>query len=490
MKKSLLILLILSLLLLSGCSCSHEWTEASCSAPKTCALCGETEGTPLQHSWRDADCENPRTCTLCGEIQGEALGHLWQEATCETGETCSRCSKSQGEPLPHALGTLQKVGDTMFRKCSVCGWEESVPFAAEAYLQEKLVGTWICRSISQDSSDGSYHNEVICDWLDADTVTFRGDGTFTAQLGESKTGTWAYRETIENNGLLTYYCDLHYDGDGEDVIHSVSYSDDFGVSILEAHSTMVTGYHFQPPTPEMEAAGAHILGTWYSTMYITYELDPNSYAYEKDTITFDLDHSITFLEDGTLTAQFFGEKTGTWFCSNIYEGQYNTLYTYQIQFDGESQIYNCIYSYNIHSPNTGLDLNLDKDNKPVSYLFHPMTEAECLEYARAPELLSGSWASISAEYWSADAEEPTKEETDQYYLTFQPDGTFWGTLLTECRGKWEIDSYDPETGVYSYLIPAPGNTNYFYSVELRPDGTLSVLLYGEGYSAEILLKKQ
>lgn len=484
------VLVCFFLLALSGCGCSHEWTEADCAAPKTCSLCGETEGEPISHSWQDADCENPQICTLCGETQGEALGHNWQEATCTLAAVCSRCDGSQGEPLPHTLGALQKAGDTMFRTCQVCGWEESVPFAADVYLQEKLVGSWICRSVSQDSINGSYHKEYIRDTLDPDAVTFRGDGTFTATLGEYKTGTWAYRETIESNGYLNYYCDLHYDGDREDVIHSIRYSDDFGVSIMETDRGMVTSYNFLAPTPEMEAAAAHMYGTWYSTMYITYELDRSSSIYEKDTVTFDLDHSITFLEDGTLTAQFLGEKTGIWFCSNIYESQYNTLYSYQLQFDGESQVYDAIYSVHTNPSviNQGLDLGMDKDNKPVSYIFYQMTEAECLEFAKAPELLPGSWVSASAEYWSADAEEPQKEETDKYYLTFQADGTFWGALQTDCRGKWVIDSYDPETGVYSYEILTPDN--HYYFLELRPDGTLSVLLPVEDGSVDILMKKQ
>ena len=27
------------------------------------------------HSWKDADCLNPKTCTVCGKTEGSALGH-------------------------------------------------------------------------------------------------------------------------------------------------------------------------------------------------------------------------------------------------------------------------------------------------------------------------------------------------------------------------------------------------------------------------------
>ena len=42
-------------------TCTHEWTDATCTAPKTCALCGETEGEALGHSYETG------TCTVCGE---------------------------------------------------------------------------------------------------------------------------------------------------------------------------------------------------------------------------------------------------------------------------------------------------------------------------------------------------------------------------------------------------------------------------------------
>ena len=47
----------------------HEWVEATCTAPKTCKTCGETEGEALGHDWKEA----PKTCTRCGATEGEKL---------------------------------------------------------------------------------------------------------------------------------------------------------------------------------------------------------------------------------------------------------------------------------------------------------------------------------------------------------------------------------------------------------------------------------
>ena len=51
MKKLALLVLVCTLLLLSGCGCEHEWKEATCTAPKTCTLCQEVEGEALGHTW-------------------------------------------------------------------------------------------------------------------------------------------------------------------------------------------------------------------------------------------------------------------------------------------------------------------------------------------------------------------------------------------------------------------------------------------------------
>ena len=77
--------IILLALSLSSCSlvCEHEWTEATCTTPKTCTLCGKTEGDALGHNWTEATCESPKACMRCGETEGEALGHSMIDNVCE-----------------------------------------------------------------------------------------------------------------------------------------------------------------------------------------------------------------------------------------------------------------------------------------------------------------------------------------------------------------------------------------------------------------------
>lgn len=63
---------------MTACGCDHQWEEASCTAPKTCTKCGETEGDAAGHTSHSlivsaVDTENltmtqDLPCDVCGEI--------------------------------------------------------------------------------------------------------------------------------------------------------------------------------------------------------------------------------------------------------------------------------------------------------------------------------------------------------------------------------------------------------------------------------------
>lgn len=84
---------------LTGCCLSHEWTEATCTAPKTCSKCQEIEGEALGHNWEEATCTTPKTCNVCKATEGEALGHTLADATYQVPATCSICGATDGEAL-------------------------------------------------------------------------------------------------------------------------------------------------------------------------------------------------------------------------------------------------------------------------------------------------------------------------------------------------------------------------------------------------------
>ena len=87
--------------LLAVCA-EHTWVDATCTEPKFCSVCGETEGTANGHSWVDADCHFPKTCSACGETEGAPNEHTWEEATCTEPKTCSACDAVEGTELGHS----------------------------------------------------------------------------------------------------------------------------------------------------------------------------------------------------------------------------------------------------------------------------------------------------------------------------------------------------------------------------------------------------
>ena len=64
------------------------------------------------HSFSQATCTSPAKCS-CGQTEGKALGHKWTAATCKTPKTCSVCGATEGN-----VGQHKYDGNG---KCTVCG---------------------------------------------------------------------------------------------------------------------------------------------------------------------------------------------------------------------------------------------------------------------------------------------------------------------------------------------------------------------------------
>ena len=137
-------LVMVLVLPLSGCGCDHEWLAATCSASKTCQLCGKTEGKPLSHTLQDATCTTPKTCTICNAIEGNALGHTWKNATCTEPKTCTVCKITEGKPTEHMW---QEATTEAPKTCSVCNKTEGSKLKTDPRFTTKstknLQGKWI-----------------------------------------------------------------------------------------------------------------------------------------------------------------------------------------------------------------------------------------------------------------------------------------------------------------------------------------------------------
>ena len=121
---------------------THEWKEADCTTPKTCTICGQTEGEALGHEiseWKietEASCTREgkryKECTRCGEkIEEETIAkkeHEWKEADCTTPKTCTICGQTEGEALGHEISEWKIETEASctsegkrYKECTRCG---------------------------------------------------------------------------------------------------------------------------------------------------------------------------------------------------------------------------------------------------------------------------------------------------------------------------------------------------------------------------------
>ncbi len=95
-------------------------TATGLTEGKHCSVCGEiivaqTVVGELEHSWKDSTCTAPKTCSVCGTTEGNATGHSWKDATCKAPKTCSTCGTTTGKKAAHVYD--DKVDGT----CNACG---------------------------------------------------------------------------------------------------------------------------------------------------------------------------------------------------------------------------------------------------------------------------------------------------------------------------------------------------------------------------------
>ena len=116
MKKSILLVgsLLVCLFLLVGCSCKHQWADATCLTPKTCTLCEEFEGEPAGHKWVEANCELPKTCMVCSATEGQPLAHSEAVRDCAINyKTLTREQQTYCKNCDQVLSSEEITLDTL-----------------------------------------------------------------------------------------------------------------------------------------------------------------------------------------------------------------------------------------------------------------------------------------------------------------------------------------------------------------------------------------
>ena len=129
MRKAMVLLLVLCLAFAcAACGHTHTWKDATCTEPKTCSECGETEGEALGHNWADATCTEPKTCTVCGVTEGGLGEHSPSRADYWQGSVCTLCGEALSEALQPDFekygldACTHDVGENELYRYTTCGY--------------------------------------------------------------------------------------------------------------------------------------------------------------------------------------------------------------------------------------------------------------------------------------------------------------------------------------------------------------------------------
>ncbi len=107
MKKLLSVFTLVAVCIsLTACAHKHTFEAATCTAPKTCTECGETEGEALKHS------TTLGKCLRCGEIiNSEAISAIEERV-----EKLNNRRKDAEEYMEKANDYLKKLDSTNYDK--------------------------------------------------------------------------------------------------------------------------------------------------------------------------------------------------------------------------------------------------------------------------------------------------------------------------------------------------------------------------------------
>ena len=195
------------------------YTSAQTAVQLFKLVTGGTDEPECEHVWVDADCDTPKTCSVCGVTEGEALGHSYVEdiidATCTATGTatyeCSVCGHSYDEEIPMI------PHDYVDGFCSVCGAEEPaisehtidfstteqrVSMSSDVQVWENGALTVTNNQAGSTSSIGNYSNPAR--FYKSSQIVIECAGMTSLVINASGIGSSYLWEATLNAASLTY----------------------------------------------------------------------------------------------------------------------------------------------------------------------------------------------------------------------------------------------------------------------------------------------
>ena len=224
----------------------HYYTNETCTQPAICS-CGKTKGNALGHEYSEATCTAPKTCTRCFRSEGESLGHNYSQATCTEPKICSRCQANGGSALGHDYSEATCTTPKICNRCQVLASAE----LGHDYTNATCTAAEICKRCEDVKGTplGHEYNEATC--LLPMTCT-RCQGTKDSALGHTYVDNKCIRcEEIDPESLPVAVDKLH-------VIDSERYE------VVQAPLTDTYGYTYD---------GGIVLTAYFKNKaFVTYNL--------------------------------------------------------------------------------------------------------------------------------------------------------------------------------------------------------------------------
>lgn len=495
----------------------HDWSAATCTAPETCTRCAATQGSPLDHTFGDWSFENGqmfRLCTGCSAeertdadpevyLQQVLPGH-WDFTAYEIdGQRLTSDDLRYGSVGPYAAmnadGTCTFFnGSRLFENGTwkFTEYKQTEDFGNTYYLEASFPDTTPAL-IALGDREGQPHLYFIAPdtgyiqlhqnkplasaltgcWSGINngtlyTLQLNADRTVTGDLDGPVTGTWHLEPVTQNNNYRS--CTLMILYYKEDYPSAIITSLSLGSTeqpLEEALENLsfsmwqnrLGSVRFERSDPTLQqqledavAAGpGKLIGTWQSEM-LEYRLISDGTETRLDTT----EYSMTFAEDGTFTAIFDKEYTGTWKFNSADQANDEIRYRYHLLFDGAER------NMEIETIGRGrIYFGGSNDVHSIFSWFNQISDGTQDHAALAPDLITGTWTTVAMEQ-SRTAVDPIP-----YTLTVNPDGTFTADFGETVTGTWTYQEYD--YGYYGYqyaFMPDGANCSMIYSI---PDpGTL------------------
>ena len=164
----------------------HTFANATCTSPKTCSVCGATDGEALGHTPNedDGDCTTAILCKVCTEVTSAGKASHDSEADdgdCTTAITCSECGTVTTEARnEHTGGTATCGAKAVCESCGTAYGEIDLDNHDLTTVDNNGVcecGQPLTFVITNSGVNANYDNleDALAAWTDNTTLTLFSD---------------------------------------------------------------------------------------------------------------------------------------------------------------------------------------------------------------------------------------------------------------------------------------------------------------------------